>query len=295
MKNKSFKTIVKEEYKRFFIVILGSIIYTLGLIWFLQPAKLYSGGIVGLVQLIVNVVEKYTGSTYSMGVLIFVLNIPILIIAFKFISFRFALYSLVSIVIQSVFALGFIPVIDFGSASNDMLLQAFLGGCLVGIGGAISLRFGASTGGIDVFAQAIALKKNMSIGIFSLLFNVTIAMVAGLIFGWYVALYTIIRIITTSVVTDKIHTTYNHLKVEIITDKGEELSSMIMRESGRGVTVLNGEGAYTHTKKYVLEIVLSSFELYQIVHLAKEIDEHVFIIASPVKSIVGNFKKRTVA
>ncbi len=290
-----FLKLVKSEYKRIIAVILGSCIYALGLVWFLEPAKLYSGGVTGLVQLIVNVVEKYTGQSISIGVLIFLINIPILIIAFKFISTKFAIYSFISILIQSTLTLGFIPIPEFGEALQDSLLLAFLGGCLVGIGGAIALRAGASTGGIDVFAQALSLKKNISIGNFSLLFNLAIALVAGGIFGWFIALYTIVRIITTSLVTDKIHTAYNFLKVEIITDKGEEISEMIIMKLGRGVTMLNGEGAYTHKKKYVLEIVLSAFELYKIIDDAKSIDEHVFIISSPVKSIVGNFKKRTIA
>ncbi len=237
----------------------------------------------------------YFGKTYSLGIFIFILNIPILIIGLKSISLRFAAYSLISILIQSIMTLGFISVPDFGAASNDMILQAIFGGLFIGIGGAIALRFGASTGGLDVFAQALALKKNFSIGNFLMIFNVSIAIVAGLLFGWNIALYTILRIIVTSVVTDKIHTTYNHLKVELITDKGEEISAMIMRESKRGVTVINAEGAYTHKRKFVLEVVLSSFEMYQIVNLAKDIDSNVFIIASPVKNIVGNFKKKTIA
>lgn len=289
------KNFIKDEYKRLLIVIIGSILYAIGLIWFLEPAKLYSGGVIGVVQLVLNTLDVYFGKQYSLGVFIFIINIPILIIAFKYISLKFAVYSLISIIIQSIMTLGFMPIPDFGMAGNDMLLQAIFGGVFIGIGGAIALRVGASTGGIDVFAQVLALRKNFSIGNFCMIFNIAIAIVAGLLFGWYIALYTIVRIIVTSVVTDKIHTAYNHLKVEIITDMGEEISAMIMRESNRGVTVINAEGAYSHKRKFVLEVVLSSFELYQIVHLAKEIDGHVFIIASPVKSIVGNFKKKTVA
>lgn len=303
-KNKSSKNkfikICKSEYKRFLIMVISSIIYSLGLAWFLQPGQLYSGGIVGLMQLVVNIIEKQTGTAPAIGLFIFVVNIPILIIALKFVSLKFALYSLLSIVIQTIMGLGFIEVFDFGvnMIGNDynQLLLAIIGGGLVGIGGSLALRYGGSTGGIDVFAQALALKKNLSIGTSSLIFNFCIALVGGLVLNsWPIVLYTIIRIVVTSIVTDKIHTIYNYLKVEIITDKGEEISNMIMAETSRGVTMLDGEGAYTHTKKYVLEVVLSTFEFYKMIDLAKEIDGHVFIISSPVKSIVGNFKKRTIA
>lgn len=293
--------VIKGEYKRFIIMIVSACIYSLGLIWFLQPGQLYSGGIVGLMQLVVNIIEKYTGTAPAIGIFIFIVNIPILIVAFRYVSLKFALYSLLSIVIQTVMGLGFIKVIDFGinvqlGSEYNQLLLAIIGGGLVGFGGALSLRYGGSTGGIDVFAQAFALKKNVSIGLSCLVFNLIIALVGGLVLNsWAIVFYTIIRIVVTSSVTDKVHTIYNHLKVEIITDKGEEISAMIMRESGRGVTMLDGEGAYTHKKKYVLEVVLASFEMYKIVDKAKEIDEHVFVITTPVKNIIGNFKKRTIA
>lgn len=294
--------LIKSEYKRFLIVSLASAIYALGLTWFLQPAGLYSGGVVGLMQLVVNVIAKFTGNTLSIGIFIFLVNVPILIVAFKCVSLKFALYSLLSITIQSILGIeGLFPFVDLGvnvstNASYDPLLLAIIGGGLVGIGGALCLRYGGSTGGLDVFAQYLALKKNISIGKFSLFFNGCIALAGGLIFkSWPILLYTIIRIFITSNVTDKIHTIYNHLKVEIITDFGDEISKMIMTDTGRGVTIITGEGAYTHKRKYVLEVVVSSFELYTITERAKAIDKHVFIISSPVKSIVGNFKKRTIA
>ncbi len=300
-KENKFISIIKSEYKRFFIITFASIVYSLGLAWFLQPGKVYSGGVVGLVQLILDIIEKFTGETHTVGLLIFILNAPLLIIAFKSVSIKFAIYSLISIVIQTIMGLGFIELINLeiniiGNPEYNRVLLSIIGGGLVGFGGAIALRCGGSTGGIDILAQALALKKNLSIGVSCLIFNVCIALVGGFILGsWAIVFYTIIRIITTSVVTDKIHTIYNHLKVEIITDNGEEMSNMIMSVTGRGVTVLSGEGAYTHRSKYVLEVVLSSFQLYQITNKAKEIDGHVFIIASPVKSIVGNFKKKTIA
>lgn len=286
--------IIREEYKRFFVVIIATIIYMLGLIWFLQPANLYSGGVVGLVQLIVNIIAKFTGVTHEMGLFIFVLNIPILFVAFKYVSFRFAIYSLISIVIQTIMTSGFLnPNL---LQLDDPLLQSMIGGCLIGFGGAMALRFGVSTGGIDIFAQAIALKKDYSIGLSCLIFNICIALIGGFVLNsWAIVFYTVIRIITTSIVTDKVHTIYNHLKIEVITDKGEEISNMIMQKTKRGVTIVEGEGAYTHNKKYVLNVVLSSFELSEIISPAKEIDSHVFIFSSPVKGVVGNFKKRTIA
>lgn len=296
----NIKSIIKSEYKRVIMISMASLIYSLGLIWFLQPGSLYSGGIVGLMQLIINIIAKVTGETYAIGMFIFIFNVPLIFIAFKYVSLKFAIYSLLSILIQSIMGLGFIDVVDFqinvvGPHYNQLML-ALVGGAMIGIGGAVALRFGGSTGGVDILAQVFALKKEVSIGISSMIFNLSIALIGGFVLqSWAIVFYTFVRIVITSIVTDKIHTIYNHLKVEFITEKGEEISSMIMRESGHGVTVINAVGGYTHKEKFVLEIVLSSFQLYPIIELAKEIDPNVFVIASPVKRLVGNFKKRTIA
>ncbi len=302
MKDKVVK-VIKEEYVRFVVIVVASVIYALGLAWFLQPGQLYSGGFVGAMQLVVNVIAKHTGEEYAIGLFIFIVNIPVLFIAFKFVSLKFALYSLLSILIQTVMGLGFIPIPDLqinmnvvGNPYYSQLMLALVGGGLIGFGGALALRYGGSTGGIDILAQWLALKKDFSIGVSCMIFNVCIALVGGLLLeSWAIVFYTIVRIVVTSIVTDKVHTIYNNLKVEVITEKSDEMSSMIMKVCQRGVTIVNGQGAYTKSDKFVLEVVLSSYQLQQVTKLAKEIDEHAFIISTPVKNVHGNFKKRTIA
>lgn len=288
------KHVIKGEIFRVVIVVLSAVIYSLGLMWFLEPAGLYSGGIVGLSQLIVNIISKYTSLNIPIGVLIFTINIPIVIIGWKLVSLRFALYSVLSILIQTVVTLGFIPVPEFG-INDDLLLLAILGGFSVGVGCAIALRYGTSTGGIDIIGQALAFKKNISIGYITMLFNIAIAIAAGFLFGWQIAFYTIVRIVITMIVTDRIHTAYNYLKVEIVTSHGDEISSEIMTKIERGITIIRGEGAYTHSTKAILETVVSSYELHEVIAISKSVDENVFITVSPIKVVVGNFKRKTIA
>ena len=112
----------------------------------------------------------------------------------------------------------------------DLILLSFIGGFVSGVGSSLALRYGTSTGGVDILAQALSFKKNISIGFVSLIVNVVVAALGAMVFGNPAILfYTIIRIIVQSVVTDKIHTAYNFLKVEIVTTKQEELSQFLSK------------------------------------------------------------------
>ena len=283
------------------MVTISTVIYCFGVRWFLEPAHLFSGGVTGIAQLIAALLEL-AGSTFMskyLGVIVLILNVPVLIFGWKKVSKRFAVCSVISIAIQTILLNDVIPMIDLGinqPETMDMLLLSFIGGFVCGVGSALALRYGTSTGGVDILAQALSFKKNISIGFMSLVVNVIIAILGAIVFGNpAIAFYTIIRIIVQSVVTDRIHTAYNFLRVEIITTKPEEVSQLLLTDIGRGITVINAMGAYTHTEKSILEIIISSYEMHRVIDDAKRIDPNVFITVSPVKRVVGNFKRKTIA
>ena len=95
--------------------------------------------------------------------------------------------------------------------------------------------------------------------------------------------------------TDKVHTAYNFLKVEIVTTKQEELSQLLLSDIGRGITIVSAMGAYTHAEKSILEIIISSYEIHRVIDDAQKVDPGVFITVSPVRRVVGNFKRKTIA
>lgn len=309
--NKNKKTLGKplsnETRKTIICVIMvtiSTVIYCFGVTWFLEPAHLFSGGVTGIAQLIAALFDKInlTFISQNLGTIVLVLNIPILIFGWRKVSKRFAICSVISIVIQTVLLNGIIPMIDLGINNpqtmdkTDMLLLAFIGGFVCGVGSALALRYGTSTGGVDILAQALSFKKNISIGFMSLVVNVIVAILGAVIFNNpVIAFYTIIRIIVQSVITDRIHTSYNFLRVEIITTKPHELSELLLTDIGRGITIINAMGAYTHTEKSILEIIISSYEMHRVIDDAKRIDPSVFITVSPVKRVAGNFKRKTIA
>ena len=290
---------IKKTIFCIIMVTISTIIYSLGVIWFINPAHLYSGGVTGIAQLIVNFVYKFTDYKLDLGLLVLALNIPILIYGFKAVSKRFVLCSIISILLQTIIMSNVVSphlMIKELETINDTMLLAFMGGFVCGLGSALALRYGTSTGGIDVLAQAIAFKGKVSIGYLSLIINVLIAITGAILYGSaLVAFYTIVRIIAQSVVTDRVHTAYNFLKVEIICEKGEEVASLLMNDIQRGVTILSGKGAYTHNDKAVIDIVVSSYEVNKVIEDAKKVDSTIFVTVTPVKNLFGNFAKKTIA
>ena len=308
----STKEELSKTLKCILMVSISTVIYCLGVMWFLEPAQLYSGGVTGISQLISNASEKWIGHRINLGFLAFVINIPIIIIGWKHVSKRFVICSLVSILLQTILMSGIIPYVDFiintgknpltgnivdgNGGEMDPLLLSFVGGFISGFGSALALRHGTSTGGIDILSQALSFKKNISIGYISMVVNVIIAILGAMLFGnAAIAFYTIVRIISSSVITDKLHTAYNYMKVEIITTKGEEIAQFLMYDIGRGITTYNAYGAFTHSEKKVLETVVSKYEINRVIEDARKIDPQVFVTVAPIKKVYGNFKKKTIA
>ncbi|MFA5719447.1 MAG: YitT family protein [Acholeplasmataceae bacterium] len=286
-----------QETRTLFAVVFFTILYGASVIWFLEAAvePLYTGGIPGLAQLVRNMFIEWAGIDFGnifLGLFVLVVNIPIMVLGWFGVSKRFTVYSLVSVLIQSTM-LGIIPRINFGI--QDTFTLAVMGGLLSGIGIGGALKYGTSTGGLDIVAQYLSLKKGLSVGYVSLILNVAIALMGSVVSGsWAIAAYTIIRIIVTTIVTDKIHTSYNVLKVQIITSKPDAIYELILKDIYRGVTILPAKGAYSKDEKSLLMVVISAYELTSLKRLIQNVDNQAFVIVEPVRHVYGNFAKKTI-
>ena len=310
--DETFKSHVWEEAKRVFFVVSFTFIYGIGVSWFLEASivPLYTGGIPGIGQLLRDILQNVFQIALPesfLGIFIFIANIPLLILGWFGVSHRFTIYSLISVIIQSSL-LSIIPVFDMGlSTETHALASAVLGGLLIGIGAGGALRYGTSTGGLDIVAQYLAFKRGKSVGFFSMAMNVSIAILGGIIIGGrpnldgivisggVIASYTVIRIIVSTIMTDRMHTAYHYLSVNIITLSPNDLVDEILTKLYRGVTLIKVEGAYSHHDKTMIYVVISAYELHALLAMVKRVDEHAFIITSPVKNVYGNFKQKTIA
>src|SRR5690625_3619239 len=304
-----YKEHIKPEVKRTLAVVFFTLIYGIGVSWFLEASivPMYTGGIPGFAQVLRDFLVKrniigHASGELLMSIFIFVVNIPILLLGWFGVSKRFTIYSLVSVIIQSI-VIGFIPKVDFGlDHESQALLASFIGGLLIGIGIGGSLKYGTSTGGFDIVAQYYSFKKGHSVGFISMALNVLIAVLGAIITGGEAGIaagliftYTIFRIIISTIATDKIHTAYNYLEIQIITDNPAPIIENIMTRLGRGVTILKAEGAFSKRDKQVVMVIISSYELQNITDIINEFDEKSFVIAKPVRNVIGNFKKKRIA
>ncbi|EGC91760.1 MAG: YitT family protein [Turicibacter sanguinis] len=282
--------VLSVKIKNLSIMLIGNLLMVLAINMFITPANLYTGGLTGIAQLIIEFLSAGLGIELSLGTLVFVFNIPILYLAWRSIGKRFAVLSMVAVVIQSVM----LEMVPIGQFSEDILLNAVFGGVLVGAGIGMILKIGGSTGGMDIIFQYISMKYDGSFGKYSFSINAIIILIAGLTQSWETALYTIICIYITSVVVDRIHTIHQNLTLYIVTTKEEEMIETILKHLYRGITVLEGRGAYTKNNKSVLMLVLSSYELYEVLAIIKSVDEHSFTNVVRSEMIQGNFVKKKI-
>ncbi len=296
---------------RLSIVLISNILLSFATVLFLSPAKLYSGGATGLAQLIQGIIIN-CGGFMNLGLIIFLVNIPIAIIGFKFVSKRFAIYSIIAILVQSLATgileeTGWSPFLALalpietthGSIINygGILTLAIFGGLISGVSAGLALKFGVSTGGIDVISQALALHKNISLGNVTLIFNILISIIGGVFVqggNWIVVLFTIVRMILNSLVTDKIHTSYTYTGLHIFSECSQGIAADIMKTLKRGCTLIHTEGAYTHHPRTEVYCVVSTYEVENVLKIIDKYDPNAFVTLSPIKKIKGKFIKKTI-
>lgn len=274
-----------KTIQRLLILFTGAFLFAFGMNFFIVPADLYATGFSGLSQLLMKILHQFD-LPLSMGTLLILLNIPVLWLGWREVGKSFTIYSLISVLMMSLL-LNIIPV---HSLSDDILLNAVFGGCISAAGVGLTLRYGSSTGGMDIIAVVLSKMNGKPTGQYSFLLNSMIIISAGYLFGWEKALYTIVVVFSSSQVIDTIHTRYEKLTALIITDKPEELKKEIMNTLQRGVTIVPARGAFSDTDKVMLMTVITKYELYELKRLIKRIDPFAFTNLVYTEDIVGKFR-----
>lgn len=221
------------------------------------------------------------------GVLYLLFNIPVLVLGWFVLGRTFVSYTVLSVLSCSA-ALHFIPNVDF---SSNILLNAIFGGIFCASGVALTLRSGASTGGLDVISLVLLRKTNFSFGRISLSFNVMITVIAGILFGVEKSLYTLISLYTNAKVVDTIYTSKFKIQLTIVID-GERLDtvrSLVLQHTKHGLTYTEARGGYTDNKKQIIYTVITRDELPQLAALIHQADSSSFITIQNVGEVKGKF------
>jgi uncharacterized membrane-anchored protein YitT (DUF2179 family) len=199
----------------------------------------------------------------------------------------FILNSIYSVAVTSISML-YIPVMKL---TEDALLSSVFGGVLVGVGVGFIIRFFGSTGGFDVVGLLLTMKRDIPLGFLVFGLNSMVVFVSGFIFSWELAMYTMASIYITGLVVDRIHTRHIKLSLMVITNKGDAVKKQLIENLYRGITVTDGEGAYSGNKVKVLYSVISRYELAYVRPLIKAVDPNAFVSISETMEVMGNFRK----
>lgn len=290
---KEIKNALKVEPKTLLVDvifdIIGSILYGAGMFNFAVASNFAPGGVSG-VAIIVN---KLTNGLIPIGLGSVIINIPIVIICFKALGLKFFFRSAKTILISAAIVDYVMPL--FPLYQGDPILAAIFGGILAGAGLACIYMRDSSTGGSDFVIMAIR-KKNpqLSLGLISLAVDGVVILFGGLVYRKIdAALYGLIMTITYSLIIDKIMYGNDSRKLlTIITANGQDISAKINQEIERGVTIINGKGAYTGADRNVLLCACSNREVYKIKRICHEVDEKSFVMVSSIDAAYGEGFKR---
>ena len=282
-----------KRVKEYGIIIIGALLFCFGINTFISPLGLYNGGVVGVSQIIRTIVVEYIPVLKNFeiaGVINFIINIPLLLIAYKSISKKFFIRTVVSVIAQTIFftviKIPTLPIID------DQLAACLIGGIITGAGIGITLKAGGSGGGIDILGVYFTQKyKNFSVGKLGIIINAIIYGICAILFELPTAIYSVIYTTFFSLIVDKIH--YQNINTTaMIFTKKKNIELGIMSEMARGVTCWKGEGAYTGEETKILVTVISKYEINQLKRIVLEKDPKAFIIFNEGLNVTGNFEKR---
>ena len=234
---------IKSRWAKLAVIIAGSFLYTFGMNYFLIPYGLYSGGGVGIAQVLTYLLGKIIdfGGKNVYGIVYFLINIPLLVLAWKGIGKGFLVKTLIGSVAISIFA-SIIPI-PATPIVDSVVASVLIAGIITGFGVGLLLVAGGSGGGVDVIGMWAARKfKNASVGKISLYVNVVVYASLLLMFDIEIVIYSLIYMVFFTLMMDRVH--YQNITVRLmIFTKQEGIDQKILKQTGRGVTEWTGVGS----------------------------------------------------
>lgn len=272
---------------RLVFITFGAVLMAVGLELFLVPNKMTDGGIAGISIILSHV------TNVPLGVYLFVLNLPFFVIGYKQIGKTFALSTLYGVVVMSIATALLHPVDPF--VTNSFLAVVY-GGIILGIGVGITIRFGGSLDGTEIIAILVNKRTPFSVGEVVMFFNLFIMTIAGFVFGFEKAMYSLIAYYIAFKVIDITVEGLNDSKaVWIISDNYKDIGDALLSRLGRGVTYLNGEGGYSGDDKKVIFAVITRLEEAKLKSIVAEHDSHAFLAMGNIHDVKGGrFKKKAI-
>ena len=280
--------VVRRDLIRLLMVLIAAFLMALNIRTFVNAGGLFPGGITGLTVMIQRIFQKYLNIEVPYAPVNILLNLFPVYVGFRFIGKKFTFLSLVMIVANSFF----VDMLPSYTITSDPLLISIFGGLLSGVSVSICLLADATSGGTDFFSIYLSQKKGIDAFNYILMLNIVMLCVAGALFGWEKALYSIIFQYVSTQMLHILYRSYQQQTLFIVTDKPEEVCSVIYAKSHHGATIMHGEGSHEHSERGVVYSVVSGADIRNVILAVREIDEHAFINSIRSAEVKGNFYLR---
>lgn len=289
-----FQTLLHNKYLRLLTGLLGAVIHAAAINLFVVPQGFYSGGLYGVCQVIRTLLVQQFGLVTPVdlaGVLYLLLNIPLLILAWRSFGRPFVIRMTVCTAVDSI-ALALIPSPAVPIVA-DPLSACLISGICSGFACGLILTCGCSTGGLDVLGLYLSKKgSRFTVGKFSISFNAVLYAACALIFSLHTALYSVIYTVFASLFLDRAHQQNISVQMLIFTkNKSEEMRAFIIERLSRGVTLWKGRGGYTNEPLEVLCVCLNKYEILTVEQMLREVDNNAFFIVQEGVQVGGHFER----
>ena len=306
-----------------FLTVLSAFIFVVGMLTFLEPAlssasesigpAMVSGGSSGAAQVIKLIIYSIfknldtKNERIILSSLYLLINIPLLILAFKGVGLRFAIFTLLNVGCVFLFTNTlkgeiFTSLAEYVSNHGGMLTRALFAGMCTGISSGIAYKIDTSAGGFDIISFYISAKKSTLAGKYGMIINGTIvisfALVSGLTTHDFAtaiggALFSFVYLLTVMMVIDVINIRNKKAKIEITTSN-KDLPQLLIANIPHGATLVDAKGAFTNNERLIIEMVVSTTEIKRSVNIIKTLDPNSFVVVTSLSGVYGNFHMRPI-
>lgn len=290
---KKIKDLQKIKSIRFIIsiimIIASSLLQVYVINVFMDSCNLLSSGFTG-VAILLNKISNLFGFNISTSLGILALNIPAALLAYKSVSHRFTLLSCIQFILTSVF----LQFLDFSPLFDDLTLNVLFGGFLYGMSVVLALRANGSTGGTDFIALYVSNKIHKSIWDYVFIFNCSMLIIFGYLFGWEHAGYSIIfQLISTRTISN-FYQRYEQITIEITTNDPEVITEAFMNNFHHGMSVITAYGGYSKKRFYLCKTVVSSYEVRDVVDCIRSVKPDALINTYSTLNFYGKFYQKPI-
>lgn len=276
------------DIKFLFFAVVSAVIYSIAITSFSIPANIYPGGLSGICRIASDISFDFLNYNLSYSLIYFPINVILSIIVYKTIGKKFTIYSIIQFSLVSLFTSFFKPIFTL----DNQLLYSIFGGLIQGLSVGLALSYNFSTGGSDFLSVYFSNKYKKSIWNYTLIVNVIVLLLSGLLFDWNRALYSIVYQFCSTQVIKTMHNRYTYTTLTIITSKPKEVADEIQKSVRHGITEIHTHGHYSNTDNTMLYTVVNSFQYRFVIDIVRRVDPKAFINVQKTSEIYGNYYQK---